>query len=96
LVTGGTAQLFTDLAIDTSGRLVLAGYSNNGGSLIATARYSSAGALDTSYGTGGVQTAPAAGVLPLASFAADGRLLVVGSTPRSGGGSDSAVWRFWK
>jgi uncharacterized delta-60 repeat protein len=95
LVTGGTSQALTDVAVDVDGRVVAGGYVTNGSPLIVTSRYSSTGSLDTGYGTAGVQTAPSGGLEPVASLQADGRFVVTGCFPRTGGGCDAAAWRFW-
>jgi uncharacterized delta-60 repeat protein len=95
LVNGATIQELTDVEIDAEGRLVLTGYAVSGGPLIVTTRYSANGVLDTSYGTNGIQTAPAAALDPKGALQPDGRLIVIGAYPRSGNGSDAAVWRFW-
>jgi hypothetical protein len=57
-------------------------------------RYSSTGTLDATYGTNGVTTETAAGLSTHGGLQPDGRLIVIGAYPRSGG-SDLAVWRFW-
>jgi uncharacterized delta-60 repeat protein len=95
LVSGATIQELTDVEIDAEGRLVLTGCAMSGSPLIVTTRYSANGVLDTSYGTNGIQTAPAAALDPKGALQPDGRLIVIGAYPRSGNGSDAAVWRFW-
>lgn len=95
LVNGATIQELTDVEIDSEGRLVLTGYAVSGSPLVVTTRYSANGVLDTSYGTNGIQTAPAAALDPKGALQPDGRLIVIGAYPRSGNGSDAAVWRFW-
>jgi uncharacterized delta-60 repeat protein len=95
LVAGGTVQELDDLAIDAQGRIVISGYAVNGGPLIVATRYNANGTIDTTYGTGGVQTAPAGGLQTQALLQADGRFVVAGTYPRTGGGTDVALWRFW-
>ena len=95
LVAGGTVQELDEVAIDGQGRILGIGYAVDGGSLIAVTRYSTSGQLDTTYGTSGVTTAPSAGLSPRGKLQSDDRLIVVGSYPRAGGGSDVAIWRFW-
>jgi uncharacterized delta-60 repeat protein len=47
------------VAIQTDGKLVVAGYSNNGtNSDFALVRYTTNGALDLTFGTGGIVTTP--------------------------------------
>lgn len=69
---------------DRSGRLLVAGISDNGGvKEFAQVRYTASGALDTSFGSGGRVTAPIVpSIFYPESMAADsrGRLLFVGST----------------
>ena len=95
LVAGSTVEELDDVAIDSRGRILGIGYANDGGALIVVTRYTSTGALDTTYGTSGVTTATSAGLGPRGGLQSDGRLIVVGAYPRSGGGSDVSVWRFW-
>ncbi len=95
LVAGGTVQEIDDVQIDADGNVLGIGYANAGGSLVAVTRYSSAGVLDTTYGTGGVGTAVSSGLGPHGLLQADGRLLVMGAYPRGSAGTDVAVWRFW-
>ena len=54
---GSGADWATSVAIDSSGKIVAAGFANNAGSRdFALARYTSTGALDTTFGTGGKVT----------------------------------------
>jgi uncharacterized delta-60 repeat protein len=95
LITGGTQFEFDDVVIDEDDRLVLTGYSDSGGSLLVTARYDRNGTLDTSYGTAGFSTTPTGAIVWSSALQPDGRLVVVGSYPRTGGGYEMAAWRFW-
>jgi len=95
LVAGGTSQQLDEIAFDDDGRVVAAGYVNNGGGLIATTRYSADGIIDASFGESGVSTAPAAGLGPRMLVQADGRIVVLGANSRGAGGADLALWRFW-
>ncbi|HTL32051.1 MAG TPA: hypothetical protein VL326_02935 [Kofleriaceae bacterium] len=97
LVTGGTVQELNDLALDSTGRIVGLGYAVSGGPLVVTTRYSATGTIDSGFATAGVATAMAAGVSPYGAIATDGRIIVVGGTPRGGSnpGTDLAVWRVW-
>ena len=65
--TGGTVTTAIDsgndigygVTVDSEGRVVVAGYSHNGSDNdFAVVRYTSAGVLDTSFGTGGKVTTP--------------------------------------
>lgn len=52
--TVGTGSAFVNsLAIQADGKPVLAGYASSGGTVFALARYTTKGALDTTFGTGG-------------------------------------------
>ena len=97
LVSGGTIQELDDVAIDSNGKAVGIGYATNAGALIAVTRYSSAGQLDSNYGTAGVATQLSGGLQTLGAVQADDRALVIGCTPRTGMTSvcDMTVWRFW-
>ncbi|MGE5183502.1 MAG: hypothetical protein ACM31C_15630 [Acidobacteriota bacterium] len=95
LVAGGSVQEIDDVQIDEDGNVLGIGYANAGGPLIAVTRYSSAGVLDTTYGTGGVGTAVTSALGPHGLLQADGRLLVMGAYPRGSAGNDVAIWRFW-
>jgi uncharacterized delta-60 repeat protein len=95
LITGGTQFEFDDVVVDEEDRLVVTGYSNSGGSLLVTARYSKNGVLDTTYGTNGFTTTPTAAIVWSSGLEPDGRLVIVGSYPRTGGGYEVAAWRFW-
>jgi uncharacterized delta-60 repeat protein len=94
-VSGGTVQELNNLALDANGRIVGIGYAVAGGPLVVTTRYSAAGAIDSGYATAGVATTTSAGVAPYGAVAPDGRIIVVGGTPRGSNGTDLAVWRFW-
>jgi uncharacterized delta-60 repeat protein len=96
LVSGGTINELTDIALDTNGKLVGIGYAYNGGPLVLASRFSGTnGAADSTFGTSGVTTATSAGHTPFGVIQADGRILIIGATPRGGNGTDLAVWRVW-
>ncbi len=95
LITGGTQFEFDDIVVDDEDRLLVTGYSNSGGSLLLTARYSKNGVLDTTYGTNGFTTTPTAPIVWSSGLEPDGRLVIVGSYPRTGSGYEVAAWRFW-
>jgi uncharacterized delta-60 repeat protein len=72
------------LASQSDGKLVAAGYSNNGsGKVISLARYTRNGALDTTFGTGGKVTTAIGGAddeaLALA-IQSDGKLVIAGQS----------------
>lgn len=84
-------QQAADLAIQSDGKILVAGASNN----LQAARYNAAdGTLDTSFGTNGVATASGVGVSAYKTGVAlepDGRIVVVGTVDHSLG---FAVARF--
>lgn len=88
------------LAVDSNGRIVLAGTraSFDGGTReVFVARFAADGAADASFGTGGLVLASPTGAGASASALAvqsDGRLVVGGSVAWNTGGSDSALVRF--
>ena len=56
-LTIGMGPFITSIAIDSSGRIVAGGFSNDGsGDTFILARYSETGTLDTSFGNGGIET----------------------------------------
>ena len=110
-VAGGTGVVEFDsgqsLAIDTQGRVVVAGQSRNvsGGREIALWRYLPSGVLDTSFGTGGiVHSGPngasgTAGAGEMESARAvlldsQGRIVVVGGSRNASLGFELAMWRY--
>jgi uncharacterized delta-60 repeat protein len=95
LVSGGTSQQLDEVAFDDDGQLVAGGYVYNGGPLVVAARYSADGVIDASFGSGGISTAPAAGLGPRMLVQPDGRIVVLGANPRGTSGADLALWRFW-
>ncbi|KRA17516.1 delta-60 repeat domain-containing protein [Lysobacter sp. Root604] len=50
---GTSSALANSLAIQADGKPVLAGYASSGGTVFALTRYTTTGALDTTFGTGG-------------------------------------------
>ena len=88
----GGADYATSVAIQSNGSIVAAGYTTDGStSHLALVRYLSGGALDTTFGTGGVEIAPFSGAKADAiAIASNGKIVVAGSL-----GSDQfAVFRF--
>jgi uncharacterized delta-60 repeat protein len=89
------------VAIDGSGRIVMAGYSSNaaGNQDMTVWRYTAAGVLDASFnGSGVFRHDNAAGgggndVGRTVAFDASNRIVVVGWSPSIAGGDDLAVWR---
>jgi uncharacterized delta-60 repeat protein/CSLREA domain-containing protein len=63
-VAGFNVVIATGVAIQADGKIVLVGYASNGSIAdFALARYTSAGTLDSSFGTGGETVSPFAGFL---------------------------------
>lgn len=96
----------TSLQLDSQGRLVMAGASANasGGTELAIWRYTSAGSLDSSFGTGGDVVSGATGaagatgsseydVPEILRIDSQGRLVMAGFSAKSGGGYEAVVWR---
>jgi uncharacterized delta-60 repeat protein len=87
----------TDVAVDSRGRIVAAGYS---GGDFALARYKPNGSLDPSFGAGGKVTTDFGGVRDDAtSVAIDFRDRIVaagGRFTRDGGDADFALARYWR
>jgi uncharacterized delta-60 repeat protein len=55
----GSGNMANSVAIQTDGKLVVAGYSYNGTNYdFALVRYTTNGALDLTFGTGGIVTTP--------------------------------------
>ena len=62
--TLGTGSAYANsLAIQADGKPVLAGYASSGGTVFALTRYTTSGALDTTFGTGGKVLTHVAGTL---------------------------------
>ncbi|WP_158628711.1 hypothetical protein [Dyella choica] len=61
----GTSSAFANsLVIQADGKPVLAGYASNGGTVFALARYTTTGALDTTFGAGGEVLTHVGGTFP--------------------------------
>ena len=95
LVSGGTQAGFYDVAIDDEDRILVAGYSNSGGALLVNARFTPTGMLDLTYGTNGFSTTPTSAYTWHSALQPDGRFVIVGAYPRTGGGYELAAWRYW-
>jgi uncharacterized delta-60 repeat protein len=93
--TGPSVEAFTSVVAQANGTLLAAGYANGNFTL---ARYTAAGALDSSFGSGGVTTLDFAGYNADGAYAValqpgTGKILVAGrSSSRTG--LDFAVARF--
>lgn len=104
-IGGPSGDIANALLLLPDGKIVVAGGSNNlGGSTgqdIALVKYTSAGALDPSFGTGGKVFTPMVpgAILDVANAVqvqADGKLVVAGTSQNTGGatGQDFAVLRY--
>jgi uncharacterized delta-60 repeat protein len=86
-----------DVAIQENGRIVAAGFSHSGSDWdIALVRYSTSGALDTSFGTSGVVTTsigPGDDYAQAVAIQEDGRIVAAGHA-HSGSDDDFAVVRY--
>jgi uncharacterized delta-60 repeat protein len=86
------------IAIQTDGKIVVAGSSNLGTTVdFALARYNSDGTLDTTFGSGGKVTTGFIGVISTAhciAVQADGKIVAAGSTAITLTGSDFALARY--
>jgi len=96
-VGSGFASAYA-LGIDTDGRLLAAGYSDNGSNYdFALVRYNANGTLDTGFGTGGIVTTPVGSSDDYAfalGIQSDGGIVVAGSS-YNGNNSDFALVRYW-
>ncbi len=84
------------LILQPDGKLVAAGYSNNGGYDFALARYNSNGSLDLSFGTGGKVITPIGSSTDYAHsliLQPDGKLVAAGSSD-NGSNDDFALARY--
>ena len=76
------------VAIQSDGKIVVAGFTNNGTKNVpALVRYLSTGALDTTFGTGGLATMPLDGTneqLYAVAIQSDGKIVAAGAAIRGG------------
>lgn len=99
-LAGGMHAVARDILILPDGRLIVAGYVIPTGNLpaqILLLRLTTAGALDPTFGTGGVTTVDVGPLSDLALAVArqtDGRLVVCGQTRKTSTTSDACVLRF--
>jgi uncharacterized delta-60 repeat protein len=94
---GGSTDYGGGVVVDSAGRVIVAGYSDNGSTYdFAVVRYTSAGVLDTSFGTDGKVTT-AIGTSNDGGYAvvvdSAGRIVVAGSSD-NGSDDDFAVVRY--
>jgi uncharacterized delta-60 repeat protein len=92
---GGDDDRINALALDSSGRIVAAGYSRNGlNTDIALARYAQDGKLDPTFGVGGVVVTAVGGGNDLATSVViqpDGRIVAVGQSDNGTNGNNVNV-----
>ncbi len=93
------AVIFASVAVDSAGRILVAGYGADDSTFeMVLARFNADGTLDTSFGTNGIVTsqinAGAAG--SSLSLAADGHIIVAGisAATATGTGALLTLWRF--
>jgi uncharacterized delta-60 repeat protein len=102
MVAGARTELLLAMSLDPQGRAVVAGYCDVGGGTgidSCVARYTTLGALDGPYGTGGrAITAAAPGALTESMWdvehLADGRAYVAGNCEMSAGNRDFCILRY--
>jgi len=96
--TVGTSSAFVNsLAVQSDGKIVLAGYAVSSGTVFALARYQTTGALDTSFGTGGIVTTNVGGtfsgnsaIANAVAIQGDGKIVAAGYANVS----SSSTYRF--
>lgn len=86
------------MVVQPDGRIVVAGSSSSpAGTQIALVRYQRDGALDTTFGTGGMVVTPVGSVSDEAyavALQADGKILVAGGSAQGASGIDFALLRY--
>ncbi|MEH6417110.1 delta-60 repeat domain-containing protein [Pseudomonas sp. CGJS7] len=93
--TVGTGSAFANgLAIQADGKPVLAGYASSGGTVFALTRYTTKGALDTTFGTGGKVLTNVGGtfsgnsaIATSLAIQSDGNIVAAGYANSASGGS---------
>jgi uncharacterized delta-60 repeat protein len=94
---GGNADVIYAMTLDADNNIVVAGSSHNGfNNDFALARYTSSGALDGSFGIGGIVTTPVGGGEDIAYsvvIQSDNKIVVVGQAENGANGTDFAAIR---
>src|SRR5439155_1583059 len=94
---GNSDELAFDVAVQNDGKIVAAGWSSNGSNRdFALVRYTAGGALDPSFGTGGMVTTPIGSRHDIGQSVvveSDGKIIVVGSSD-NGSDFDIALVRY--
>ena len=94
---GSSYSFVGSMAIQTNGKIVVAGQRRTGASVAALVRYNVNGALDETFGTGGIVTTPIGsfedGSISSVAIQTDGKIVVAGSG-EGGSNADFAVIRF--
>ncbi len=94
----GAADMGAALVIQANGKIVVAGYANNGSNTdFALVRYLPGGTLDNAFGTNGIVThSVGAGMdeIRAASLQTDGKLVIAGTVLNGGNSIDFAVARY--
>ena len=95
-IVSADADYATAVAIQADGKIVVAGTSNGSGTNdFALARYTTAGALDATFGTGGkVTTDIGADYGYAVAIQADGKIVVAGESNGGAGNNDFALARY--
>src|SRR5262245_21659946 len=76
-IPGTTTEGAPALAIQTDGKLLVAGDAGDGFANVAVARYDTSGALDPGFGTGGTLVIPS-GIVQAIALQGDGKILLAG------------------
>jgi uncharacterized delta-60 repeat protein len=76
-ITVGAQAMGDAVALQSDGKIVVTGGADDGGSIIATARLTSSGSLDTTFGTRGISEFSGGGVNAVA-IDSSGRILLAG------------------
>lgn len=96
-IAGSTGNILGGIALQPDGKILAAGYiGTSSDAMVFVARYGSAGALDSAFGTGGIALYSEAGLQCLAEglvLQADGKIAVVGHR-YDGVDYYPAIWRF--
>jgi uncharacterized delta-60 repeat protein len=94
---GSSTDIGQSVAVQSDGKIVVAGYALTNGYLVALARYTPAGALDTSFGSGGKVTTWIGSSFNDRGYSvavqSDGKIVVAGSSS-NGSNTDFALVRY--